>query len=252
MKGKLFTSHATRGALGSILMGLILSALIISGCGIRGSGNVVTKDRAVSDFNRVSLTGPGKVIVTQGDEESLTVQAERNVMPYIETKVQDGTLILGLTDEANEPGFYISGPIKFYLNVKEIVGLEISGIGDIHAPSLDTNRLEIVVGMSGNVSVGSLTAEELVVRLAGRASVEVAGQVVEQNILVAGGDYRGAELESQTAYAKVKSIGNATIWATDALDVWISGGGSVEYYGNPRVIQRVTGRAQLYSLGEPE
>jgi hypothetical protein len=34
--------------------------------------------------------------------------------------------------------------------------------------------------------------------------------------------------------------------------VQVSGGGSVEYYGSPHVTQRVSGRAQLYSLGEPE
>jgi hypothetical protein len=213
---------------------------------------VITEDRAVSDFNRVSLTGAGQVFITQGDEESLTVQAERDIMPYIKTQVRDRMLILGFTDEANTPGFQVTGPIKFYLNIKEIAGLEISGIGDVHVPSLDTNRLEIAVGIGGNVNIGSLTAGELMVRLAGRASVEVAGQVVDQNLFLAGGDYRGGELESQTTYAEVKSIGNATVWATDALDVWISGGGSVEYYGSPHVTQRVTGRAQLYSLGEPE
>jgi hypothetical protein len=43
---------------------------------------------------------------------------------------------------------------------------------------------------------------------------------------------------------EVKGIGNATVWATDALDVRISGGGSVDSYGHPRVTQKVTGRGK--------
>ena len=77
MKSNLFNNYSARGtqACGSILMSLILSVLIVSGCGIRGSVDVVTEDRGVSDFDRVSLTGAGKVIVTQGEKESLTVEA---------------------------------------------------------------------------------------------------------------------------------------------------------------------------------
>lgn len=253
MKSKLFNNYSARGtqACGSILMSLILSVLIVSGCGIRGSVDVVTEDRGASDFDRVSLTGAGKVIVTQGKKESLTVEAERNILPYIKTEVQGGTLILGFTDQANKPGFHINGPIKFYVNMEQVVGLDISGIGDIHVPSLDTNQLVIVVGMGGTVSIGSLAAEELSVRLAGRARVEVAGQVVEQNILLAGGAYHGAKLESQATTVEVKGLGNATVWATDTLDVQISGGGNVEYYGSPHTTQRVTGRGKLDSLGEP-
>jgi hypothetical protein len=41
-----------------------------------------------------------------------------------------------------------------------------------------------------------------------------------------------------------------TIWATDSLDVQISGGGSVQYYGKPHVTQQVTGRGKLSHLGE--
>ena len=39
---------------------------------IKGSGNVVTEERTVSGFDRVALSGFGKVIITQGEEESLT------------------------------------------------------------------------------------------------------------------------------------------------------------------------------------
>ena len=67
----------------SIILGFTALALLASGCcgcpsfldvaGLRGSGNIVTETRGVSDFDRVSMTGSGRVIITQSDVESLTV-----------------------------------------------------------------------------------------------------------------------------------------------------------------------------------
>jgi hypothetical protein len=215
---------------------------------IQGSGNVVTEDRPVSDFNRVSLTGVGEVIITQREEESLTVKADDNLMPYIKAKVENGTLLIGFTDEVKNKHIRHSEQIKFNLSVKDITGLDISGAGVVNAASLDTDRLEIVVGGAGDVSIRSLTTEELVVHLNGAGNVELAGQVAEQDIEINGfGAYQAAKLESQTAIVGVNGAGSATLWATNTLDVQIPGAGSVTYYGNPHVTKKITGVGMIIS-----
>jgi hypothetical protein len=268
---------------------LILSALIVSGCGttkkvtvdvpgvevavdvpnvevavdvpgvkvavdvpdvMGGSGNVVTEDRTVSNFNRVSLTGVGEVIITQGEEESLTVRADDNIMPYIKTEVKNGTLILGFTDEVKNKHMRPSKRINFNLSLKDVTGLDISGAGDVNVASLDTDRLEIVVGGAGDVSISSLTTEELVVHLNGAGTIKLVGQVAEQNVKINGfGAYQAAKLESQTAIVAVNGAGSATLWATDTLDVRIPGAGNVTYYGKPRVTKKVTGVGTIISRG---
>ena len=55
---------------------------------LAGSGRLVTETRAVSGFTGISLAMPGHVEVTQGDTESLTVTADDNVLPLIETVVE--------------------------------------------------------------------------------------------------------------------------------------------------------------------
>ena len=278
-----------KSKLSSLGFVLILSALIVSGCGtakkvtvdvpgvevavdvpnvevavdvpgvkvamdvpdvIGGSGNVVTEDRPVSDFNRVSLTGVGEVIITQGEEESLTVRADDNIMRYIKTEVKDGTLILGFTDEVKNKHIRPSKRVKFNLSVKDVTGLDISGAGDVNVASLDTDRLEIVVGGAGDVSISSLTAEELVVHLNGAGNIQLAGQVAQQNVEINGfGAYQAAKLESQTAIVGVNGAGSATLWATDTLDVRIPGAGNVTYYGNPDVTKKITGVGTIISRG---
>ncbi len=65
---------------------LIIGNLLITACGLRtiqGSGDVITESRDVSGFDSVSLTGIGRVIITQGDKESLTIEADDNLLEYI-------------------------------------------------------------------------------------------------------------------------------------------------------------------------
>jgi hypothetical protein len=217
---------------------------------IHSSGNMVIEYKPVGDFNRLSLTGVGEVIITQGEQESLTVRADANLMPYIKAEVKNGTLILGFTDEVKNKHIRPTERIKFNLSVKDITGLDVSGAGDVNVASLDTDRLEILVGGAGDISISSLTAEELVVHLNGAGRVELAGQVAEQNIKINGfGAYQAAKLESQTAIVGVNGAGSATLWATDTLDVRIPGAGSVTYYGNPSVTKKITGVGTVISRG---
>ena len=154
--------------------------------------------------------------------------------------------------------------------MREVIGLDVSGVGDINwssldtdhleivitgvgdiiAPSLDTDRLEIVIGGVGDVNIGSLTADELVIYINGVGDVVLAGQVVEQGVYLNGaGDYLAAKLESQTAIVEANGAGNATVWATDTLDVRISGPSTVEYYGDPQVTKNISIVGRLVSLG---
>jgi len=217
---------------------------------IRGSGDVVTEERPVGDFGHVSLTGVGKVIITQGASESLTVRADGNVLPYIRTEVTNGTLVLGLTEEAQGKSFDPT-ELTFDLRVREIDRLDLSGAGSIETSSLDTDRLQVNLSGAGQIVVGSLRAEELVARLSGVGSLEIAGKVASQDADISGlGTYRAAGLESERAVVEVSGAGDATVWATESLKVRISGAGSVEYYGNPSITQDLSLVGRLVNLGD--
>ncbi|UCC64765.1 MAG: DUF2807 domain-containing protein, partial [Anaerolineae bacterium] len=77
---------------------LIAIALLLCACSfraVRGSGRMATESREVGDFDRVSLTSSGEVILIQGDGRSLTVETDDNVMQHVTTRVSGGTLTLG-------------------------------------------------------------------------------------------------------------------------------------------------------------
>jgi hypothetical protein len=230
------------------LFPLSLIILLVSGC-VGTTGDVIRVTREISNFDQVSLSTVGEVIITQGDQESLTIEAPSNVISKIESEVSGGML-----DIRFERGFLPLIPpprvLRYNLTVREITGLMFSGAGTVNTSGIETERLEVILSGAGNLTIGSLTAETLDVRSGGVGSIDIAGRVTEQDIVLSSvGSYNAGDLQSQTARVKVTGAGRATVWATDALDAEISGVGSVEYYGSPSVTQNVSGVGSVRSLG---
>ncbi len=216
---------------------------------IRGSGNVITEDRDVSGFDSVALSGFGRVIITQGGEESLRIETDDNLMRYIETTVRGRTLELSFTED--NLLLIPSDSLIFYLSVIDLTALDASGAGQFEIDELDADRLELTLNGAGDIRIDSLTAADLQVTVNGAGNLNLAGTVETQEIAFNGlGNYAAADLESQTATVRVPGAGRVVVWARDTLDVTISGAGSVEYYGRPDVTQSISGAGRLTGKGD--
>ena len=230
---------------------LILIFYSFTGCtGIKGSGNVITEPRSVGNFKRVSLSGSGQLIITQGNEESLTIEAEDNIMPRIKTEVKGETLSLGYERDSWWKRVRPTRPITFKLEVIDITEAKLSGSGTIKASNVKTKDLEIDISGSGNVVSDRLAAEGLVVNLSGSGKFTLSGRVKKQEIRISGsGKYHAPELESQTVRVRISGSGKAVVRARQILDVKISGSAKVGYYGNPRLTTDISGSGSVESLG---
>lgn len=215
---------------------------------MRGSGNVVTETRAVSGFDEIALGGIGAAIITQGETESLVVEAEDNLLPGIRTEIRDGRLAIDF-----ERGFF-SGPrptrpIRFYIGVRDLKAIELLGAGSIEIATLRTDRLVVEVNGAGTFALGHLTAADLAITISGAGKVKVGGQVNTQEMSIAGaGEYRAADLETREARLTVDGAGRATVRVSDTLSVRIAGAGSVEYAGNPQVHQQLSGVGRVRQM----
>jgi hypothetical protein len=235
------------------IIAVLTIAIFLIGAGridrLKGSGKLITEARDVSHFDRLVLKGIGKVIITQGAEESLTVETDDNVMPYITAEVKRGVLYLGVDTEKVKR---ISPTrLRFTLNVKELVGLDISGSGKIRAASLDTHGLDIDIDGSGDVQIDSLAAEKVVGRINGSGIVILTGETTRHDITINGsGKYFTGGLRSDTAKITINGSGDAVVWATTTLNTHLRGSGSIEYYGSPAIDLSGFGSGKIKSLGD--
>ena len=224
----------------TLLFIIILIAVVLTGCnGVEGSGNVVTEGRDVAGYDSVSLSGIGEATIIQGEHESLTIEAEDNLMPYITTEVRGDILNIGI-----KRGYTIRNtePIKYVIEIREVRQLDVSGAGSMEAELIETEILGIDISGSGDLSIDQLTANALEVLLSGAGSFVVGGEADEQKIDLSGaGEYGAAELMSEVVDVDVSGAGDVTVWATEMLSIDISGAGKVSYLGDPDVTQSVSG-----------
>jgi hypothetical protein len=235
-----------------VSMALILvGAAALSACGlstVQGSGEVVTQEREVSGFDEVVLSGFGEVFLTQGASESLSIEADSNLLSYIVTEVRDGKLYI---EFERETLLVPTERITYRLSVVNLVGVQSSGAGLFEIDSLDTPSLDINFSGAGRIAVDSLTADALSVDTSGVGEVELAGEVGSQQVSISGaGRYSAPDLKSGDARVSISGLGSVVVWAVDSLDVHISGGGKVEYYGSPEVTQDIEGGGSIQRLGD--
>lgn len=219
---------------------------------IQGSGNLITEIRQVSNFDSIELSGSGQVIVTQNGREALSIETDDNVMEYVEAKVENGTLKLGLvTGIPTGTNVQSHTRLVFYVDIDQLNSLATSGSGKIEADRVSTGALSLSVSGSGAIQIADLSASDVTADLSGSGKIDLAGEADLQDIAISGsGSYSAGDICSQSVEVRISGSGNATVCATGTLDADVSGSGSVDYYGSPEVNMSGSGSGKVTRLGD--
>ncbi len=235
-------------------MALALTCAAVVGCSIswsgtktvRGSGHVISEARPGSSFDRVAVAGSGHLSIFQGEDESLTIEADDNLLPLIKSSVSGGWLRLGPENVNLSP----TSTIRYSLQLKSLRELSLSGSLEADAPALKTDQLTINISGSGRVRLPKLDAGGFDVHISGSGDIDVAGKVDRQSCQISGsGNYRAGDCESQSAAIHISGAGDATVWVHRSLDAHVSGSGNIRYYGAPQVSSGISGSGSVHSLG---
>lgn len=241
-----------------IFTAIILLALSSGACRflpffnvVRGSGDLISEVRTVSEFNSIRLDGAGQLLITQGDGESLEITAEDNLINDLTSEVQDGTLVLGFQDSPLRKTLFPTRPITYTLMVRDLDSITINGAGDLQIDTLQTNTLLLTLNGAGQFKINSLDAQSLEVQLFGAGNIEIGGEVVSQKVKIDGAaNYQADNLRTSSTVIEISGLGNGVVWATDSLDVSITGAGNLDYYGSPTVTQNIGGAGNVHSRGD--
>lgn len=252
---------------------LITVMLLLSSCMLapmRGSGKVVSETREVSDFEEVEVCCGMRLILTQGDETQLTLEADDNLLPEIETLVRGGTLTVRFRNSVGLFNFRLSQPATVYLQLPTIHGVTLSGGGSLETEVIETDRIALEFSGGSRGMIGALQAENIDLLASGGSQVEIdtidadtfdvevsgggratlnGGTTTNQRVVASGGShYEAAAVEGETATLEVSGGGEAAVWVTAVLNVEASGGSNVEYTGNPTIDQQLSGGSKLRAV----
>jgi hypothetical protein len=221
---------------------LICLAVAAAGCSSNthgtGSGNVINQTRSIQGVNQVTLVGTGTVLVIQGNQESLTIEAEDNIIPHIVSSVKGNMLNVSYDNTTPSP----TRPVKFHLTLKDLSTITLSGAVKIETSGFKTQNLGVSMNGAGEGNMSGLEVNTLTVSLSGAGKMNMAGTATDQTITISGaGDYQARDLKSQTTTITINGAGKGMLNVSTMLNATINGTGDISCLRNPQVNRQING-----------
>ncbi|NOY49066.1 MAG: DUF2807 domain-containing protein [Chlorobi bacterium] len=235
------------------------------------SGKILKETRKLPSFSSIQSNGSVDIIVTQGNAQTVVVEADAGLLPHLRTEVEDGVLSVGIKsyrksfkvakvyvqlpklDKASLNGSgdlivknnFKGNSLKVKLNGSgdfdgdlELKKLEIyiSGSGDASFRGINGD-LKISVGGSGDVYASNLRLSDCSIKIAGSGDMTLKGSTENMVIGLAGsGDVDAHDLKAVNVSVSIAGSGDVDIFAVESISASIIGSGDVSYSGNPKTV----------------
>lgn len=231
---------------------IILTSLLAAGCGsidnkekVKGNGQVTSENRnAGGSFTGVHTRGNFNVFVTIGNTAAVKIEGESNILPYIETYVESGRLVVRSKDNVS---LNTMQPVKVYITTPQINKIESEGMGDIvgQTPIADASKIELQLKGNGNVDL-DVDAPEVEATIGGIGSIRLKGQTKNFDCKILGqGSLSAFDLQTEATKLTILGNGGADVSASVKLNVTIAGNGNVRYKGNVTPDKTITGNGNI-------
>jgi Putative auto-transporter adhesin, head GIN domain len=209
---------------------LLLTVFTVTSCDrTTGSGNIVTETRKTGSFNAISVSGSFDVEVKMGDAISVVVEADDNIIKYIETRVSGNTLKIRTEDLHN----YSDVHMKVYVTVPSLTAISASASAEVTGENILTNSEKLVFKASSSASIkAEVNAPEVVTDANSSATITLSGKTKNHKTEASSSaDINTFDLLSENTTANVSSSASIEVYASVNLNAHASSSGSVEYKG---------------------
>ena len=217
---------------------LITSSCLFDGfTGIKGNEYVITEERSLNDdFNAIKVSQGITLFLTQDNEESLTVEADENIMEILITEVTDDVLKIYFKENV-----YRAKARNVYLSTNNIESIKASSGAEVRSENtLNTSSLSLK-SSSGSSMRLLVNANEVQCSSSSGADIRIKGETSTLSTNASSGSHIDAdELISANTTARASSGANINVYASDNLNASASSGGNIDYKGSPKTIDKDT------------
>lgn len=201
---------------------------------VKGNGEVTTEARDVRSFDGLEICCSLQVEVSQGSSQSVRVEAESNLLPYIKTEVMGGHLKIGFDGKVDIKS---NEKIMVYVTVPVLDYVEASSASKVVSMrSFTGDELEINASSAAYVDF-DFSGERVRLNASSGSKIELDGKGSRIKAGAnSGAKIRAGDFVASRADARANSGAKVTVNAADELDADASSGGGVRYLGSPRSV----------------
>lgn len=198
---------------------------------VRGNGNVKTETRKTGDYKGVSVGGFFDVTLVKGKEGNIKIEGEENLMEYIITEVEKGTLKVKV-----KKGYNLRTTKKLHVTVpvEEIEKVGLGGSGNVTSEiTLKSDDFSVSIGGSGNITL-DVEANNIKSSLAGSGNINLSGSTDHFKCSIAGsGDIKAYDLQTNSLKASIAGSGDIRASVKNEIRASVAGSGNIYYKGKP-------------------
>lgn len=217
---------------------------------VKGDGNLKKESRETGNFTSLSSHGAMDVQISYGTSNIIQVEADENLLPYIETKVENGKLIIQPKKNVNIKSRL---HIVVYVTMTTINSLSESGSGNISGSGTFNNngKTDIRVSGSGNIKLDFGTFNNMALFVSGSGNIDLEGNTANSiTVSIAGsGNVDCSRVRCNDVDAKISGSGNVKVNVEKSIVARISGSGNVFYKGNAtNISSKVSGSGKVIKI----
>ncbi|MBN2728073.1 MAG: DUF2807 domain-containing protein [Bacteroidales bacterium] len=228
------------------ILTFVLAATTLTSCfnshHIEGNNNVISQTRSLPVFTDIENEGSLDVMYVQDSVYFVEIEAEGNLIPYIETDVYGTELRIRVQRRRNlDPNY----PINIYVHAPTLNSVNLSGSGSIVCDTVQTSYLNVKISGSGQITM-PMICNNLNAKISGSGDMYLSGTATRGDLDISGsGTIYGYNLQQTECIADISGSGNMYLNVSDLLDVVISGSGDVYYMGSAAVSTSISGSGSV-------
>lgn len=220
---------------------LISVAAIASACsgsaGMAQTGDGADRrSYALSGFERVSVVGPHRVVVTVGPAFSVSAEGPAATLARTEVEVENGELKIHPVEDAYEKRSWADyEAATFQVTLPRLEAAAMVGSGEMSVDRVDGEDFAGTIAGSGKLGVEALSVRQANFSVAGSGELAARGSARRSEVSIAGsGTVRAHGLSSDDASISIAGSGDAQLTVRKEANVSIVGNGAVDVAGPAR------------------
>lgn len=202
---------------------------------IEGNGKSVTRDATVSSFSALQASGVYELKLSQGNKESVKIEADENLQQYFNVHNEGNKLVIDMEKLKNK-NLKNAHKMRVYVTFKSLKELDLKTVGNVTSEEqLSFDDLDLNTKSVGNVDL-KLTAKKLDLENKSVGNVKLSGKADEAVVKNTGvGSFEAGNFVVQTMNIENTGVGSAEVNAEKDLKVKDNFLGKVKNKGNANI-----------------
>lgn len=218
---------------------------------LKGTGERITETRALPSFTKIYLTDDINLFIQQGNEQEVTVEGGKKLLPLVKTEIIGGELYLKNANRCKWARSYKKGVINVYLTLPRIESIWNYGSGIIKSTgTIACDSLDIRTAESGDVELTVNSTKVVFVEMNGTGDITLHGKTPLMGFFHIGeGFLHNEDFETDYAWGTSQASGNEYLNVRKSLWAKIEWAGNIYYKGSPPSVEvKITGKGKAIAV----